>query len=139
MTETELVPEILSSPYYQKREGEFEKALEAYASRLKNAQAHSNQFLIETCFDQIFDVQLLLYAKNGKRFSGIQELKRRLRRDIQSILNMIEDQTPDELEKLFTSCWNRFTPRGRGRNPFSVDRRLLIPSEFLGAWTQNDE
>ena len=130
MAETELVPEILSSPYYLKRKGEFEKALEVYTSRLKNAQAHSNQFLIEICFDQIFDVQLLLYAKIGKRFSGIQELKRRLRQDMQSILSMREDQTPHGFEKLFTSCWSRFTPKGRGKNPFSVDRRLLIPSEI---------
>ncbi|PKB73167.1 MAG: hypothetical protein BZY75_03280 [SAR202 cluster bacterium Io17-Chloro-G7] len=118
------------SPFYLKRKGEYEKALKAYAHFFAGALAGENRLVAETCFDQMFDTQLLIYARDETRFSGAKQLRGRLRQDIQATLRKEADEMSLSVGKLYSSCWSRFIPNGRGPSKFNVDRRLLIPNEM---------
>lgn len=131
MSETEVATELLSSPYYLKRKGEFEKALDAYAARFESAQENGNRYLSEICFDQIFDVLLLIYLKQKKSFPNGERLKGQLKTDLSDLLTKKRSLRSQSYEKLFGDCWHRYSPRGGGQTRFSVDRLALLPRDKL--------
>lgn len=131
MSETQLAPDLLSSPYYLKRMGEFEKALDAYALRFESAQENGNRSLSEICFDQIFDVLLLIYLKQMKTFPDVEHLKGQLETDLNDLLTKRRSLRSQSYEKLFGDCWRRYSPRRGGQTRFSVDRLALLPRDRL--------
>lgn len=127
----EEIQNLEESPFYLKRKGEYEKALKAYSHVFASALASENRLITETCFDQIFDIQLLIYARDETRFSRVKQLQDRLRRDVQETLKGEAVLTSQVDERLFSSCWSRFIPKGRGLTKYSVDSQYLIPSEIF--------
>ena len=127
MTVTENSQSLGHSPFHLKRHGDFEKALKGYGEWFAGAQESGNRFLSEMCFDQIFDLQLLLYVRHKKQFDSGNRLRQQLESDVRKAVNTELAVPSQDFDRFFTSCWRRHSPRGRGRTPFSVDRATLIP------------
>ena len=124
------IPEIErhleDNPFYLKRKGDYQAALRSYANHFSHAQMSGDVFIREQTFDQLFDISLLQYLKEQRRFSGVAGLRQHLESDIGELLREGESYDDREFKQSFASCWKRFNPRGRGKNPFSVDRDLLL-------------
>lgn len=114
------------NPIYLKRKGNLEEALHIYADLFAEAVQNENSFLAEKCFEQIFDIYLLKYLRDGVRFASVGDERRRLDADIVGLLQQRQPYEAKSFRNYFDSCWRRFVPRGRGQNVFSVDRRLLL-------------
>lgn len=128
---TEGIQDLERNPFYLKRKGQFDKALVEYVVRFARAQESGNNFVSATCYDQIFDIHLLLYAKHQSSFNSLQQLRYQLKKDVHEALGTEQAIPTQALERFFESCWRRFSPRGRGQTRFSVDRQTLVPSSRI--------
>ena len=120
------VQDVENSPFYLKRKGDFPEALKSYAHHYADAKATGNLFVCEQTFEQIFDIFLLKYLKEEKRFRIVACLRNHLESDIGDLLREEESFEDKYFQQYFASCWRRFSPRGRANNSFNVDRRLLL-------------
>ena len=118
---------VEGTPYALKRRGEFHKALHSYARYYAEAVEIGDSFIQEQCFEQIFDIVLLKYLREERRFESPPDLRRSTRDDITELLGHIESIEPAAFESHLSKCWQTFSPRGRGKSPFSVDKHWLVP------------
>ena len=109
-----------------KNNGEFELALDMYSQRFGEALGNGNEFVAEKCFEQVFDILLLTYRIAGPLFHSESDLQRSLSQDVTDRLANWDTNEAKLVDSFFEDCWRRMKPRGRGQNPFSVNRDALV-------------
>lgn len=117
--------------FHLKFEGNYEAAVRAYAQEYARAYREKDPYIMDICFQELFDCYLLAYLQaDSPRVSPRFEHRRELEKDIEQKLIRVlqENESFDRtcFEKQFSKAWRQFSPRGRGRNPFSVDAGLLV-------------
>ena len=112
-----------TSPYHLKRSGNLVAALEGYADLYAEAKIQKNPFVCEQCFEQMFDISLLIYLWDNERFESIGKLESRLKSDLCKLLLAGEPYEDKMFESYIDNTWRKFS---KGKNPFSVSRSSLI-------------
>lgn len=140
--------DIQASAFDLKRTGEFEQALDAYAEEYSAAARNESSFIKELCFEQMFDVTLLMFLREIRgsqdavghteadarvnlvgRHRGFPDrdmLLRAIAESIRAKLVSVGSYEADEFDKFFGTCWEKLPRDRRGKNPFSVDQGWLI-------------
>ena len=119
------------SPFELKVKGDFEDALRMYALRYVESLESENAHIAEICFDQMFDICLLEYLKQGDRFESKSKLLEAVERRLRDVLSFEESDDRDEFKKSLDSCKRRLFPRGRSSGVFSVDPKWLLKTTQL--------
>lgn len=115
--------------FYLKRSGAFKEALRAYAREYAQNLRQENPFIAQVCFEEMVDTSLLHYLKEDRLFETKEKLVAFLRNELLDILKSQEAYDGKSFDEHFRSCQRKLFPRGKGKTPFSVDRRLLLRKE----------
>lgn len=137
---------ITATPFGLKQQGKFSDALDSYAAQFAKALETKNEFIAETCFDQMLDlVLLLLYVEverqrervyeeaaslRGRgnlqgRYSSMTDLKKKVRSYLNQYLpTSLHGRT---LDPYFERSWDKFKRLARRQTRgFSVRKEQLV-------------
>ncbi len=120
--------ETHAEAFHLKFDGDYEQALKAYAREYSYAQRQDDPFIMGITFEQMFDSCLLLHLQKRSRFDDKKALLNALQRDIMAALIGADVSSQDDFKEELTRCQRLLFPRGRGKNPFSLDPKLLVRS-----------
>ena len=113
--------------YALKRRGEFDKAVFTYAKEYKrNVEQEGSIYLARLCFEQIFDIILIKYLRDQKRFDDSKSLLHALKSEMQRVFTEIDIRDVEHFEEFFNRSTKKLFPGGRGKSAFSVDRNQLL-------------
>lgn len=124
-----------ANPFVLKKEGEFSKALLAYANEYADAQSEGNEFIAQVCFDQMIDVELLELLKKERRFNNLTDLKREVGGRLKTTLTEQEAST-DRFDEHFANSWGKFSRKGKAS--LSVPKERLLVSGSNGKKRSNE-
>lgn len=116
-----------ANPFVLKKEGEFGKALLAYASEYADAQSEGNEFIAQVCFDQMIDVELLNLLKKERKFDNLTDMKREIGGRLKTTLTEREAST-DRFDEHFANSWGKFARKGKPSLSVRKERLLVSGS-----------
>lgn len=122
--------EEAESPFELKTKGHFRQALIAYARHYVDSLENKNSFIADTCFDQMFDVCLLEYLKEGVHFESKANLFEAIENRLADALDIEGSDDSREFKERLGSCKRRLFPRGRSTSAFSVEPKWLLKTAY---------
>ena len=114
------------NPFRLKRKGAFSEALLGYARLYANSAQSGNTKVAELCFEQMFDIELLIFLKEQKQFRDHRELAAAMRRRLCEALEDVDCRTMEGFDSHLDDYKEHLLRGGGGGKAFSVDPHLLI-------------
>ncbi|MBI2303748.1 MAG: hypothetical protein HYU86_03260 [Chloroflexi bacterium] len=130
MASSELLQEMDNSnnPFLLKKRGAFAESLDAYAEEYVQSIRRGSNFISELCFEQMFDITLLIFLKESREFANKEELISAIKEELFEKLHEKRVFDWENFGNYFNSCREKLFRRRR-QTPFSVTPALLLATE----------
>lgn len=116
----------MKTAFELKREGTFDEALRLYVQDYAIAVAQKDPYITRLCFEQLFDILLMIYLRDRKVFGSVDEIMRQIEQDLTPLLMDAGAYREEDMRRLLATSREKFAPGGRRKGKFNVDKDWLI-------------